>query len=81
MSVELYQKDIAAIEDHAIGLRVPTPLFSAAIPVYSAASSMGYGRQDTASVCAVLRTMAGLRNGRRRGLLRQRGRARPKQAF
>jgi 3-hydroxyisobutyrate dehydrogenase-like beta-hydroxyacid dehydrogenase len=66
MSVELYLKDIAAIEDHAMGLRVPTPLFSASIPVYAAAQSMGYGRQDTASVCAVLRAMAGLRNGRRR---------------
>ena len=65
MSVELYHKDIAAIEDHAMGLRVPTPLFSASIPVYAAAQSMGYGRQDTASVCAVLRAMAGLRNSRR----------------
>jgi putative dehydrogenase len=65
MSIELYHKDIAAIEDHAMGLRVPTPLFSASIPVYAAAQSMGYGRQDTASVCAVLRAMAGLRNGRR----------------
>jgi len=81
MSLELYQKDIAAIEDHAIGLRVPTPLFSASIPVYSAALSMGYGRYDTASVCAVLRTMAGLRNGRRRGSSIRRGRTRPKQAF
>jgi 3-hydroxyisobutyrate dehydrogenase-like beta-hydroxyacid dehydrogenase len=77
MSLELYQKDIAAIEDHAVGLQVPTPLFSASIPVYSAALSMGYGRQDTASVCAVLRTMAGLRNSR----VSRRGRARPKQAF
>jgi 3-hydroxyisobutyrate dehydrogenase-like beta-hydroxyacid dehydrogenase len=65
MSIELYHKDIAAIEDHAMGLRVPTPLFSASIPVYAAAQSMGYGRQDTASVCAVLRAMAGLRNSRR----------------
>jgi putative dehydrogenase len=65
MSIELYHKDIAAIEDHAFSLCVPTPLFSASIPVYAAAQSMGYGRQDTASVCAVLRAMAGLRSGRR----------------
>ena len=71
MSIELYHKDIAVIEDHAIGLRVPTPLFSASIPVYSAALSMGYGRQDTASVCAVLRAMAGLRNSRRHKRLRR----------
>jgi 3-hydroxyisobutyrate dehydrogenase-like beta-hydroxyacid dehydrogenase len=76
MSVELYHKDIAAIEDHAIRLRVPTPLFSASIPVYSAALSMGYGRQDTASVCAVLRAMAGLQSRRRRGRVSRRGRAR-----
>jgi hypothetical protein len=39
-------------------------LFSASIPVYSAALSMGYGEQDTASVCGVLQTMAGVKRGR-----------------
>jgi 3-hydroxyisobutyrate dehydrogenase-like beta-hydroxyacid dehydrogenase len=61
MSIKLYHKDIAVIEDHAASLGVPTPLFSACIPVYSAALSMGYGEQDTASVCGVLQTMAGVR--------------------
>jgi L-threonate 2-dehydrogenase len=60
MSVKLYHKDIAVIEDHAARLGVPTPLFSASIPVYSAALSMGYAEQDTASVCGVLQTMAGV---------------------
>ncbi|MBO0753309.1 MAG: NAD(P)-dependent oxidoreductase [Bradyrhizobiaceae bacterium] len=60
MSVRLYHKDIAVIEDHAAKLGVPTPLFCASIPVYSAALSMGYGEQDTASVCGVLETMAGV---------------------
>jgi L-threonate 2-dehydrogenase len=64
MSVKLYQKDIAVIEDHAVGLGIPTPLFSASIPVYSAAMAMGYGQQDTASVCAVLQTMAGVKRGK-----------------
>jgi putative dehydrogenase len=64
MSIKLYHKDIAVIEDHAAKLGVPTPLFSASIPVYSAALSMGYGEQDTASVCAVLQTMAGVRRGK-----------------
>jgi len=63
MSIKLYHKDIAVIEDHAATLGVPTPLFSASIPMYSAALSMGYGEQDTASVCGVLRTMAGIENG------------------
>jgi L-threonate 2-dehydrogenase len=61
MSVKLYHKDIAVIEDHAAKLGVPTPLFSASIPIYSAALSMGYGEQDTASVCGVLQTMAGVK--------------------
>jgi 3-hydroxyisobutyrate dehydrogenase-like beta-hydroxyacid dehydrogenase len=61
MSVKLYHKDIAVIEDHAARLGVPTPLFSASIPVYSAALSMGYAEQDTASVCGVLQTMAGVK--------------------
>ncbi len=61
MSIKLYHKDIAVIEDHAKGLGVPTPLFSASIPVYSAALSLGYAEQDTASVCGVLQTMAGVK--------------------
>jgi 3-hydroxyisobutyrate dehydrogenase-like beta-hydroxyacid dehydrogenase len=60
MSVKLYHKDIAVIEDHAARLGVPTPLFSASVPFYSAALSMGYADQDTASVCGVLQTMAGV---------------------
>jgi putative dehydrogenase len=64
MSIKLYHKDIAVIEDHAAKLGVPTPLFSASIPVYSAALSMGYGEQDTASVCGVLQTMAGIKRGK-----------------
>ncbi len=61
MSIKLYHKDIAVIEDHAKRLGVPTPLFSASIPVYSAALSLGYAEQDTASVCGVLQTMAGVK--------------------
>ena len=64
MSVRLYHKDISVIEDHAVALAIPTPLFSASIPVYSAALAMGYGEADTASVCAVLQTMAGVRRGK-----------------
>jgi putative dehydrogenase len=60
MSVKLYHKDIAVIADHAAKLGVPTPLFSASIPVYAAALSMGYAEQDTAAVCGVLETMAGV---------------------
>jgi L-threonate 2-dehydrogenase len=61
MSVKLYHKDIDVIADHAAKLGVPVPLFSASIPIYSAALSMGYAEQDTASVCGVLETMAGVK--------------------
>src|SRR5262250_3205483 len=64
MSINLYHKDISVIDDYAAKLGVPTPLFSASIPVYSEALSMGYGEQDTASVCGVLQTMAGVRRAK-----------------
>jgi 3-hydroxyisobutyrate dehydrogenase-like beta-hydroxyacid dehydrogenase len=64
MSIKLYHKDISVIEDHAVSLGIPTPLFSASIPIYSAALAMGYGEQDTASVCGVLQAMAGVRRGK-----------------
>jgi L-threonate 2-dehydrogenase len=66
MSVNLYHKDIAVIEDHAARLGVPTPLFSASIPLYSSALALGYGEQDTASVCAALQRMAGVKRGTRK---------------
>ncbi len=59
MSIQLYQKDIAVIDDFAKGLGVPTPLFSAAIPVYAEALASGLGDRDTAAVCAVLEKQAG----------------------
>jgi 3-hydroxyisobutyrate dehydrogenase-like beta-hydroxyacid dehydrogenase len=64
MSVKLYHKDIAVIADHAAKLGVPTPLFSASTPIYAAALSMGYAEQDTASVCGVLETTAGVKRKR-----------------
>jgi 3-hydroxyisobutyrate dehydrogenase-like beta-hydroxyacid dehydrogenase len=60
MSVKLYHKDISVIDDFATRLGVPTPLFSASLPVYAKALAMGLGEQDTASVCAVLEKMGGI---------------------
>jgi putative dehydrogenase len=71
MSVKLYHKDISVIEDHASKLGVPTPLFSASLPVYSSAMALGYGQQDTASVCGVLQTMAGVKRHKPRGRRRK----------
>ncbi len=65
MSIKLYHKDISVIADFAAGLGVPTPLFSASIPVYSKALAMGFGDLDTASVCAVLEEMAGVKRRKR----------------
>jgi 3-hydroxyisobutyrate dehydrogenase-like beta-hydroxyacid dehydrogenase len=60
MKVEVWQKDMAIIAAFAAALECPTPLFSAAAPIYTAAMASGHAREDTASVCAVLGAMAGV---------------------
>lgn len=64
MKVEVYKKDIDIIEKFAADLHCPTPLFEASKPFYAAALSQGRARQDTASVCAVLEQMAGVKRRR-----------------
>ena len=56
------------IDAFAHGLDVPTPLFTAALPVYAKALEMGLGDADTAAVCAALEKMAGVtrKRGKRR---------------
>ncbi len=61
MKVDLWQKDMSIITDFARALGCPTPLFSATVPIYSAALGQGRGKQDTAVVCAVLEEMAGIK--------------------
>jgi L-threonate 2-dehydrogenase len=63
MRVSTWQKDMAVIGEFAAKLGCPTPLFSATEPIYRAALSTGHGAEDTASVCAVLEAMAGIRRG------------------
>lgn len=60
MKVDVWQKDMDVIGRFATSLGVPTPTFSATIPVYAAAQAQGHGGDDTASVCAVLEAMAAL---------------------
>src|SRR5262249_14318694 len=60
MKIDLWQKDMAVIAEHAASLGVATPLFTASIPLYNAAQRQGRGGEDTAAVCAVLERMAGL---------------------
>jgi hypothetical protein len=54
------------IGSYARALGVPTPLFSASIPVYDKAMSTGHAMHDTAAVCAVLEKMAGVKRNRAR---------------
>jgi 3-hydroxyisobutyrate dehydrogenase-like beta-hydroxyacid dehydrogenase len=66
MKVKVWQKDMAVIAEFARALRCPTPLFAATRPIYAAALEAGHGADDTASVCAVLETKAGVKRGRAR---------------
>jgi 3-hydroxyisobutyrate dehydrogenase-like beta-hydroxyacid dehydrogenase len=47
-------------------MRVPTPLFSATLPVYAAALKSGHADDDTAAVCAVLEAKANVKRRRAR---------------
>jgi 3-hydroxyisobutyrate dehydrogenase-like beta-hydroxyacid dehydrogenase len=58
MKVGVYQQDIAIIREFAAALRSPTPLFTLSKRYYGAAMRLGYARQDTAAVHAVLRRSA-----------------------
>lgn len=66
MKVEVWQKDMKVIGEFAAGLGCPTPLFLASAPIYTAAMASGHAKHDTASVCAVLEAMAGVRRVRAR---------------
>jgi 3-hydroxyisobutyrate dehydrogenase-like beta-hydroxyacid dehydrogenase len=58
MKIKVWQKDMDVIGAFAKTLGVPTPLFSATIPVYQKAMATGHAMQDTAAVCAVLEKAA-----------------------
>jgi 3-hydroxyisobutyrate dehydrogenase-like beta-hydroxyacid dehydrogenase len=65
MKMSVWQKDMKVIGEFARQLRCPIPMFSATLPVYAAAMKSGHADDDTAAVCAVLETMAGLQRKRR----------------
>jgi 3-hydroxyisobutyrate dehydrogenase-like beta-hydroxyacid dehydrogenase len=66
MKCSVWQKDMDVIGAFAKNLRVPTPLFSATLPVYAAALKRGHANDDTAAVCAVLEAKAGIKRRRLR---------------
>jgi 3-hydroxyisobutyrate dehydrogenase-like beta-hydroxyacid dehydrogenase len=55
------KKDINIISEFAKKLNCPTPMLSAAAQIYTAALANGYAKHDSASVCAVLEEMAGIK--------------------
>ena len=66
MKISTWQKDMAVIGDYAAHAGCPTPLFSATLPIYAAAMSNGHAAHDTAAVCAVLESMAGVERPKKR---------------
>lgn len=66
IAVELFQKDMKIIGEFAARIGAPTSLFNASAAIYSAAMAQGHAREDTAAVCAVLESMAGMRRNLRR---------------
>jgi len=66
MKCSVWQKDMDVIGAFAKSMRVPTPLFSATLPVYAAALKQGHANDDTAAVCAVLEADAGVKRRKRR---------------
>ncbi len=65
MKIDIWQKDMAIIGEFARNLGVTTPTFTATQAIYAAAQKQGRGPDDTAAVCAVLESAAGLRRGKR----------------
>jgi 3-hydroxyisobutyrate dehydrogenase-like beta-hydroxyacid dehydrogenase len=61
MTLATWQKDLAVIGEFAEAINAPAPLFTATLPIYAAAMAAGHGEEDTAAVCAVLESMAGLK--------------------
>lgn len=59
MAVRTFQKDLDIISGFARDLGCPAPVFGAAAQVHLAALAQGHGDDDTASVFAVLRRLAG----------------------
>jgi 3-hydroxyisobutyrate dehydrogenase-like beta-hydroxyacid dehydrogenase len=66
MKCSVWQKDMDVIGAFAKKMRVPTPLFSATIPVYAAALKSGHANDDTAAVCAVLEARANVKRRKAR---------------
>ncbi len=58
--LKMFMKDVGIIGEHASDVASPVPLFSAALPFYSAAMAQGRAEQDAAALIAVLKQLAGM---------------------
>jgi 3-hydroxyisobutyrate dehydrogenase-like beta-hydroxyacid dehydrogenase len=61
MRCATWKKDMTVIGAFASAVGCPVPLFNATEPLYEAGLAMGHGEDDTAAVCAVLETLAGIK--------------------
>ena len=59
--IGMFMKDLDIISQFAFDLRCPMPLFSVATQMYFTALNEGRAEQDTAAVCAVVESLAGIR--------------------
>jgi len=57
-AIDIFVKDLGIVDDMARAARSPTPIAAAALQLYLAASGMGMGREDDASVARVYATLA-----------------------
>jgi 3-hydroxyisobutyrate dehydrogenase-like beta-hydroxyacid dehydrogenase len=57
MKMDVYQKDLALIMDHAAAIGAPVPLMAATLPYYAAALAQGRHKEDTGALFAVLQQM------------------------
>jgi 3-hydroxyisobutyrate dehydrogenase-like beta-hydroxyacid dehydrogenase len=65
MKCSVWQKDMDVIGAFAKKIKVPTPLFTATLPVYAATLKSGHANDDTAAVCAVMEAKAGVKRRKR----------------
>ena len=61
MKVSIWQKDMKIIGEFARALDCPVPLFALSGAIYNAAMAQGFAEADTAAVCEVMETLAGVR--------------------
>ncbi|MEI7531664.1 MAG: NAD(P)-dependent oxidoreductase [Betaproteobacteria bacterium] len=60
-TVDTFMKDLSIISKFAADLKCPTPLFDVTHQLYYATLNQGLGQKDSASVCALMEKLAGVK--------------------